>query len=122
MQSRNSIFQCTVCICIIFIFCNCNRHLSTPNNVDCLSSISNNKKPFDASKSINEYLDEVSTYVLNLKEHSINKEYSNCSKADILKYYLDEHAMIDSVIISESGHSISFYRKTDKVWDNILIE
>ena len=111
-----------ISICIGLIFYNCNsQHIAT-NKSDCVSKLKNNSKSFDTSKVIDDYLRDVTSFVYNLKKIDLKGIYNNCTKTEIMKYYLNEHSMIDSVMVTPSEHGISFFRKDENVWANLLIE
>lgn len=113
---------CLVNICIVLVFCGCNSQLSKAGKSDCVSILKSKVEAFDTSKEVDEYLKEVTSYVYKLDKKALKKRYNNCSKSEIIKYYLSGHPMIDSVQITPSGHGISFFRKDDNVWANMLIE
>jgi len=111
-----------IIILLAVVLSSCNSHINSTGKSDCITVLKNNNKSFDTSKKIDDYLKEVTNHLSNLKQNDLKKIYNNCSKSEVMKYYINEHPLIDSVTVTPSGHGISFFRKDDMVWTNILIE
>jgi hypothetical protein len=115
-------YFCCLCILISLFTCGCNCHRGSGTTIECISFLKSRDLPFDTSKVINDYVLDITGQFSSQTPKDIEKSYRTCTKPEIMRYYLQMHPQIDSVIITSSGHGISFYRKDENVWSNIIIE
>jgi len=113
-------YICFIAILIVLVISSCNCHRRSGNTSDCVAYLESKNISIDTSKEIDEYVKEVTNQFSGLKQKEIEKSYYNCTKPELIRYYLNAHPQIDSVIITPSGHGISFYRIDKNVWSNII--
>jgi len=99
----------------------CNSQRST-QKADCETLLKNKNLTFDLDNDVDKYVKEITNQVSALKQREIKNKYHNCTKPEIIRHYLKMHPQIDSVIITPSGHGISFLRMDKNVWSNIIID
>jgi LPS O-antigen subunit length determinant protein (WzzB/FepE family) len=127
MVLSNNIIKHNIQIIFIIIFSSlisCSDHNINSKSV-CPCKIYSEKIDhhlFDSLINVQVYVVNIEQYVNQLKKNQIKEISFNCSKAQIAEYLLKKQIQFDSIIITPSGHGISFHRKDDDSWSNIIID
>lgn len=112
---------------VFFILaCNDSNKMNKNNEInDCLDSVKNLVASDKLGLPLLDYVHYSQEIVQNLNESDIKKLKSHSNqpniRSKIISCMISLHEAADSVAVSESGTSISFYDKKNKRWLNILV-
>ena len=100
----------------------CGSSQDAVDPADCVTTLDSVDWQFDTLLSVDEYVAEVTDFVLGMPQRDQEREFGACSRQETLRYLLMRHPQIDAVSITESGRGVSYSRTDSGVWANILID